>query len=74
MDVQSVNVVINFDLPSSSETYLHRIGRSGRFGHLGLAVDFITEKDKETFFTIEQELETEVQPFPKEVDRNLYCV
>ena len=74
VDVQSVNVVINFDLPSSSETYLHRIGRSGRFGHLGLAVDFITEKDKETFFTIEQELETEVQPFPKEVDRNLYCV
>ena len=74
VDVQSVNVVINFDLPQSSETYLHRIGRSGRFGHLGLAVNFITEKDKETFFTIEQELETEVQPFPKEVDRNLYCV
>lgn len=74
VDVQSVNVVINFDLPQSSETYLHRIGRSGRYGHLGLAVNFITEKDKETFFTIEQELETEVQPFPKEVDRNLYCV
>ena len=74
VDVQSVNVVINFDLPQSSETYLHRIGRSGRFGHLGLAVDFITEKDKETFYTIEQELETEVQPFPKEVDRNLYCI
>ena len=74
VDVQSVNVVINFDLPQSSETYLHRIGRSGRFGHLGLAVDFITEKDKETFYTIEQELETEVQPVPKEVDRNLYCI
>ena len=53
---------------------MNRIGRSGRFGHLGLAVNFITEKDKETFFTIEQELETEVQPFPREVDRNLYCV
>lgn len=74
VDVQSVNVVINFDLPQSSETYLHRIGRSGRFGHLGLAVNFITEKDKETFYMIEQELETEVQPFPKEVDRNLYCI
>ena len=74
MDVATVNVVINFDLPQSSETYLHRVGRSGRYGHLGLAVNFITDKDKETFFTIEQELEIEVQPFPKEVDRNLYCV
>ena len=37
IDIQSVNVVINFDFPKNSETYLHRIGRSGRFGHLGLA-------------------------------------
>ena len=74
VDVQSVNVVINFDFPRSSETYLHRIGRSGRFGHLGLAVNFITESDKETFFTVEQELDTEIKPFPSEVDRNLYCV
>merc|ERR1719502_1756627 len=42
IDVQSVNVVINFDFPKNSETYLHRIGRSGRFGHLGLAVNLIT--------------------------------
>lgn len=35
IDIQSVNVVINFDFPKSSETYLHRIGRAGRFGHLG---------------------------------------
>ena len=74
LNVTTVNVVINFDLPQSSETYLHRIGRSGRYGHLGLAVNFITDKDKEVFFTIEQELDIEVQPFPKEVDRNLYCI
>jgi len=36
IDVQSVNVVINFDFPRNAETYLHRIGRSGRYGHLGL--------------------------------------
>lgn len=35
IDVQAVNVVINFDFPKMAETYLHRIGRSGRFGHLG---------------------------------------
>lgn len=37
-----MNVVINFDFPKNSETYLHRIGRSGRFGHLGLAINFVT--------------------------------
>jgi hypothetical protein len=43
---QSVNVVINFDFPKNSETYLHRVGRSGRFGHLGLAVNLITYDDR----------------------------
>ena len=43
IDIPTVNVVINFDFPNKSETYLHRIGRSGRFGHFGLAINFITE-------------------------------
>merc|ERR1712036_47548 len=43
IDIPSVNVVINFDFPKNAETYLHRIGRSGRFGHLGLAINLITE-------------------------------
>lgn len=46
IDIQSVNVVINFDFPKTSETYLHRIGRSGRFGHLGLAINLITFDDR----------------------------
>jgi len=46
IDIQSVNVVINFDFPKNSETYLHRVGRSGRFGHLGLAVNLITYDDR----------------------------
>ena len=45
IDIQVVNVVINFDFPKNSETYLHRVGRSGRFGHLGLAVNLITYED-----------------------------
>ncbi|ETO01463.1 dead box ATP-dependent RNA helicase [Reticulomyxa filosa] len=44
IDIQSVNVVINFDFPKTDETYLHRIGRAGRFGHLALAINFITEE------------------------------
>lgn len=42
IDIQAVNVVINFDFPRTAESYLHRIGRSGRFGHLGLAISLLT--------------------------------
>lgn len=72
IDIPTVNVVINFDFPKNSETYLHRIGRSGRFGHLGLAINFITDEDKENLMRIEQELDTEISPIPKEIDRSLY--
>jgi len=60
IDILSVNVVINFDYPKYAETYLHRIGRSGRFGHLGLAVNFITDDDKSNMFQIEDELKTKI--------------
>ena len=46
IDIQAVNVVINFDFPKNSETYLHRVGRSGRFGHLGIAINLITYEDR----------------------------
>lgn len=73
IDIQSVNVVINFDFPKTAETYLHRIGRSGRFGHLGLAINLITFDDRFNLYRIEQELGTEIQPIPAEIDRDLYC-
>lgn len=72
IDIQAVNVVINFDLPKNSETYLHRIGRSGRFGHLGLAINLITYEDRFNLYKIEQELGTEIQPIPQQIDRSLY--
>ena len=74
IDIPTVNVVINFDFPKTSETYLHRIGRSGRFGHLGLAVNMITYEDRHNLFMIEQELSTEIKPIPAVIDRALYCV
>jgi ATP-dependent RNA helicase DDX6/DHH1 len=74
IDIQSVNVVINFDFPKNSETYLHRIGRSGRFGHLGLAISLITYGDRFNLYRIEQELNTSIQPIPPEVDQRLYVV
>jgi len=52
IDIQAVNVVINFDFPKNAETYLHRIGRSGRFGHLGLAINLITYEDRFNLYKI----------------------
>lgn len=72
IDIQAVNVVINFDLPRNSETYLHRIGRSGRFGHLGLAINFVTYEDRFNLYKIEQELATEIKPIPPVIDKKLY--
>lgn len=73
IDIQAVNVVINFDFPKSAETYLHRVGRSGRFGHRGLAISLITYDDRFNLYRIEQELGTEIAPIPPLVDKSLYC-
>jgi len=73
IDIQSVNCVVNFDFPKNAETYLHRIGRSGRFGHLGLAINLITYEDRFNLYRIEQELGTEILPIPGMIDRGLYC-
>lgn len=72
IDIQAVNVVINFDFPKNAETYLHRIGRSGRFGHLGLAINLVTYEDRFNLYRIEQELGTEIKPIPAAIDKALY--
>ncbi|KAE8450004.1 DExD/H-box ATP-dependent RNA helicase dhh1 [Mollisiaceae sp. DMI_Dod_QoI] len=72
IDIQAVNVVINFDFPKNAETYLHRIGRSGRFGHLGLAINLINWDDRFNLYNIERDLGTEILPIPQTIDKNLY--
>lgn len=72
IDIQAVNVVINFDFPKNAETYLHRIGRSGRFGHRGIAINLITYENRFDLYRIEQELGTEIQPIPAVIDKALY--
>ena len=73
IDIPSVNVVINFDFPKQAETYLHRIGRSGRFGHLGLAVNLITYEDRFSLYKVEKDLATEIKPIPPTIDKALYA-
>lgn len=72
IDIQAVNVVINFDFPRSGETYLHRIGRSGRFGHLGIAVNLVTSADRAAFDRLEAELNVDIHPIPQKIDHRLY--
>jgi ATP-dependent RNA helicase DDX6/DHH1 len=72
IDIQAVNVVINFDFPKNAETYLHRIGRSGRYGHLGLAINLINWEDRFNLYNIEQDLGTEIAPIPASIDKSLY--
>merc|ERR1712228_686132 len=67
IDVQQVSLVINFDLPTNRENYIHRIGRSGRFGRKGVAINFVTEEDKRNLQDIEQFYTTEITEMPMNV-------
>lgn len=67
IDVQQVSLVINYDLPSNRENYIHRIGRSGRFGRKGVAINFVTDEDVRTLREIEQFYNTKVEEMPMDV-------
>merc|ERR1719411_423291 len=67
IDVQQVSLVINYDLPSNRENYIHRIGRSGRFGRKGVAINFVTTEDVRTLREIEQFYNTKVEEMPMDV-------
>ena len=65
IDIQQVSIVINYDVPQSVENYIHRIGRSGRFGRKGTAINFITEYDKAKLKELEQYYSTLIEPLPE---------
>lgn len=65
IDVQQVNVVINFDLCKDKHKYLHRIGRSGRWGRKGVAINFVTRRDSATLKEIEDYYHTQIFKFPE---------
>jgi len=64
IDIQQVSTVINFDLPKCVDTYLHRIGRSGRWGRKGVGINFITNYDKDKMAEIEKHYGTQIKEFP----------
>lgn len=67
IDVQHVSLVINYDLPTNRENYIHRIGRGGRFGRKGVAINFLTQGDARYLRDIEQFYSTHIEEMPMDL-------
>ena len=65
--MQQVSLVINYDLPVNIENYLHRIGRSGRFGRKGVAINFVTSADVRHMKDIEGHYSTQIDEMPMDI-------
>jgi len=73
VDIERVNIVINFDMPNDSNEYLHRVGRAGRFGTKGLAITFVSDdKDKEILADVQSRFEVKVTALPDEIEKSAY--
>ena len=70
IDVQQISIVINYELPVQRENYIHRIGRSGRFGRKGAAINLLTEREMRNQVDIEKFYTTEIKELPG--DLNIY--
>jgi len=69
MDIERVNLVINFDMPKVKETYMHRVGRAGRFETKGVAISFLVNEDeKEVLNEIQTSYGTKIIEFPKDFE------
>lgn len=73
VDIERVNIVINYDMPQDSDEYLHRVGRAGRFGTKGLAITFVATADEsDTLSKVQQRFKVKVSPLPDELDTATY--
>jgi ATP-dependent RNA helicase UAP56/SUB2 len=61
IDIEKINLAINYDLPPDADSYLHRVGRAGRFGTKGLSISFVAnETDEEVLATIQKRFEVAI--------------
>ena len=67
IDVQQVSLVINYDIPLTIENYLHRIGRSGRFGRKGVAINFVTRTEMRSLEKLQKVYDTVIEEMPTNV-------
>jgi superfamily II DNA/RNA helicase len=68
IDIQQVSIVVNFDIPKCVNTYLHRIGRSGRWGRKGVGINLITRRDVDKLKEIEEYYQTQITEMPANLD------
>jgi len=73
IDIERVNIVINYDMPDESDNYLHRVGRAGRFGTKGLALTFVsTDEDSEVLKKVQERFEVNIGEMPSQIDTTSY--
>merc|ERR1719263_348989 len=73
IDIERVNIVINYDMPGDSDSYLHRVGRAGRFGTKGLAISFVgTEEDEGVLKKVQERFEVNIDTMPAQIDTTSY--
>jgi len=73
IDIERVNVVINYDMSENADAYLHRVGRAGRFGTKGLAISFISSKDDgEVLNQVQSRFVVSIPSLPDEIDASTY--
>mmetsp|Transcript_110392 Transcript_110392/g.216450 ORF Transcript_110392/g.216450 Transcript_110392/m.216450 type:complete len:203 (+) Transcript_110392:1-609(+) len=73
IDIERVNIVINYDMPGDSDSYLHRVGRAGRFGTKGLALTFVsTDEDTEVLKKVQERFEVNIGEMPSKIDTTSY--
>jgi ATP-dependent RNA helicase UAP56/SUB2 len=73
IDIERVNIVINYDMPGDADTYLHRVGRAGRFGTKGLAISFVSSsEDSDVLSQVHERFEVSIDGLPDEIDTSSY--
>jgi len=73
IDIEKINIVFNFDMPDNSDSYLHRVGRAGRFGTKGLAISFVeSDEDKKVLEDVQKRFEVKIGELPTTIDSASY--
>jgi len=73
IDIERVNIVINYDMPDNTDSYLHRVGRAGRFGTKGLGITFVSsQEDSEMLNSVQSRFEVSIPEMPATIDASAY--
>merc|ERR1711920_383511 len=73
IDIERVNIVVNYDMPDESDAYFHRVGRAGRFGTKGLAITFVgSDEDEDVLKKVQERFEVNIGEMPSQIDTTSY--